>query len=89
MVQYLYVFNVDNTHKIRIYTFMRYISPKKSKSPLPPHTTRPGPWRGFHADSGDLPPEPVSDLPDDDWDAWLAGAGEFPGHFDVDGEIGA
>lgn len=24
-------------------------------------------------------PEPVCDLPDDDWDAWLAGAKECPG----------
>jgi len=30
-------------------------------------------------DSMENTPEPVSDLPDDDWDSWLAGARDYPG----------
>ncbi|MEQ9487462.1 MAG: hypothetical protein RIM72_00565 [Alphaproteobacteria bacterium] len=56
---------------------------------MPPATMKPGRRAEIFVELPKDPPELVDDLPDDDWDAWLAGAKLCPGFTNAEGDHGA
>lgn len=68
---------------------MRYISPKKSDVTAPTAPVLSRRRAEIRVDLPRDPPELTDDLPDDDWDAWLAGAKLCPGYNHIEGDYGA